>query len=67
MVIVHNKHILVIGMHGFDVLDLLEKFLFPQFTLESMLIHQMGQTWIFMIIYIFFVIGQINMFFSLVF
>ena len=29
MVIVHNKQILIIGMHGFDALDLLEKLLFP--------------------------------------
>ena len=38
MVIVHNKHIIVIGMHDFDALDLLEMLLFPLFSLESVFI-----------------------------
>ena len=45
-------------MHGFDALDLLGKLSFPRFSLESMLIHQMGQTQILVIICILFLIGH---------
>ena len=37
-VIVHNKHIVLIGMHTFDALASQEKFLFPPFSLELMFI-----------------------------
>ena len=58
LVIGHNEHILLIGMHDFDALVLQEKLLFPPFSLKSRFIHQKGQTWILIIISIFFVIGH---------
>ena len=50
MVIEHNKHILVIGMHSFDALDLLQNLLFSPFSLELKFISQIGQTLILVII-----------------
>ena len=56
LVIRQNKHILLIRIHSFDALLLQEKLLFLPFFLESKFIHQMGQAWIHMIIYVLFVI-----------
>ena len=44
------KHVLFIGIHGFDALVLQEKLFFPPFSLESKFIHQVRQTWILIII-----------------
>ena len=54
----HYKHILLIGIHGFDALVHREMLFFSQFSLESKFIDQMGQTWTLIIISILFVIGH---------
>ena len=54
MVIERDKHIILFGIHSFDSLVLQEKLLFPPFSSESKFIHQMRQTWIVMIISIFY-------------
>ena len=38
------------GIHGFDALVLQEKLFFPSFSLESKFVHQMGETWILLMI-----------------
>ena len=58
MVIEHNKHILLIGMHVFDALVLQEKLSFPTISLESKFILQIGQAWIHIIISIRLVLGH---------
>ena len=45
-IIVHHKHVLLIGIHDNNVLVWQEKLFFPPFCLESVFIHQMVQTWI---------------------
>ena len=53
------KHVIFIGIHGFDALVLQEKLFFLPFSLESKFIHQVRQTWILVIISILMVIGHI--------
>ena len=55
-VIGHNKHVLFIGIRGFNALFLQEKLFFLSFSIKSKFIHQMAWIWILMIIFILFVI-----------
>ena len=64
---VHN-HVLYNGIHDLDPLDLQQKLFFPPFSMQLMLIHEMGQTWILAIITtFFFAMGTTIMFSSLVY
>ena len=58
----HYNHVLDIGIHDINSLDLQEKLFFPPFSLLSKFIQEMRQTWIPIIIPILFVIGIIIMF-----
>ena len=49
-------------IHDIDALDLQEKIFFPPFFMQLMFIHEMRQTWILIIIYIFFIMGTTIMF-----
>ena len=61
----HYNHVLHIGIHDLDSLDLQEKLFFPPFSLKLMFICEKRQTWILIIISILFVIGMTIMFSSL--
>ena len=62
----HHKHIILIRIHNVDALVLPEKFFFPPFSLKLVFIYQMRQTWILVIIFILFVIGQYKLIFRIV-
>ena len=49
-----------IGKHNIDAFDLQEKLFFPPFSLQSMFIHEIRQTWKLIIILIIFVNGHYN-------
>ena len=53
----HYNHVLVIGLHDIDALDLQEKPFVPPFSLQSKFIRGIRQTWIPIINSIFFLIG----------
>ena len=59
-VIVHYNHVLHIRIHDVDALDLQEKLFTPPFSLLSKFICEMCQTWILIIISIFFVFAHYN-------
>ena len=59
------NHVLLIGIHDIDALDLQKKLFFPPFSLQSQFIREMRQTWIPKIISTSFVVGTTIMFFTL--
>ena len=61
----HYNHILRIGIHDIDSLDLQEKLFIPPFSLLLMFLREMWQTWLLIIISILFVMGTTIMFFTL--
>ena len=61
----HYNHVLHIGIHDMDALDLQEVLFFPPLSLKLVFICGMRQTWILIIISIFLLLGTTIMFSSL--
>ena len=53
----HCTHVLIVGTHGTDALDMEGKLFFPPFILQLMFIHEIWQTWTLVITSILLVVG----------
>ena len=58
----HYNHVHLFRIHDIDALIWQEKLFFPPFSLLLKFIREIGQTWIFIIISIFLLLGIANMF-----
>ena len=61
----HHNHVLLIGIHNIDALDLEEMLFFPPFSFQLKFTYEKRQTWILIIISIFSIIGITIMFSTL--
>ena len=59
------NHVLLIGVHDIDTMDLQEKLFVPPFSLYLMFVCGVGQTWVLVIVSILIVIGTTIMFSTL--